>query len=311
MENEAAKEQAVAIGRARSLATVQRTITSMPIVLSYVAHIEAVQAREIQGETTFFGRHAKENADGAVAHHWDEEQRDPHQVRAEFEQIRTQRQALDFLRHNGDFSPLENYFSWSTFQRWQRFIAIVRDPATMAEAFLHPSASADVKDVMKALAGYPHNFFPPIPAPASAEEEQIRKAGLGEAVRRGVLARQEAQEKLERWFIKPPLEIFWQPRITDEAVLLRLSAGGAVPELVLSQEEIEPVLLIRANHILTAIAASIYADRVSETRFRICPICSVRFEISGPTDKRLFDTPRCRETAKKRRDRNKARQGLV
>lgn len=65
---------------------------------------------------------------------WVNRIRDAYTVRDEFLKVATERQALDFLRENGEFLPYDQQISWLDFKRWQRCAELVieRDILTTA-----------------------------------------------------------------------------------------------------------------------------------------------------------------------------------
>jgi hypothetical protein len=93
----------------------------------------------------------------------------------------------------------------------------------------------------------------------------------------------EERVELCKWFRQPPdkaCSIEWVPKDDEDAEKISALIGeGAMAEFLLPQEAMRPILFIKPTNTLEAIAAAIYADRISGVECRACEICSELFEV--------------------------------
>jgi len=327
--------------------TKQRIISPMPIVVSYQAKIPRVrqvttQAGEIVFQTTssrFMDEIFRDTMDGTtqvgVPEGWIDRIRDAYTVRDEFLKVKTDREALDFLRENGEFLPYDNQISFTDFKRWQRYAELVyskRDELSAAHKTIFagdPTGKTDLTgeldQVLRMLAGYPHTYFGDSPPPESQETlDQLRRGSALIAKERGdnperayqeLLAEMKEgryqihkrQQELEQWFRAPPLSAYavvFVPKERDAEVERNMQRGGALLEYLIDQDKMRPVLVIYPRCALEAIAAAIYAERVASVRVGICASCGKLFEIEAHKE-RMFCDRKCQDRKKKENKRKR------
>jgi hypothetical protein len=306
--------------------TKRRCIESMPIEVYYPARIVRVLKAFREGETVFIATRWLQGHEGQVEG-CEQESLDAYAIRDEFFNVKTERQALDFLRATGGFLPYRDEISWQTFRLWQRLAELVRERDTLAVAHREtmlarpPHPKAELDQVLRLLTGiYPHEYFgPPHVVPESTLEMLRRAAQVSgekperalDSLREGEKWGRERQRELESWFDAPPPEAYsieFFPREHDPARLSQLNHGGALMGLLFSPEELRPILVIRPRCTLEAIAAAIYAERIAGVRAGKCEGCGEWFEIGSQKNKAYCDDPRCKAKVKKRNQRNNARE---
>lgn len=302
-----------------------RTISSMPIVVSYNAKIALVKQVDRDDEITFLTTRA---VDGKVGEEsWTEEHLDAYKIRDEFLQVGSPRQALDFLRDTGEFLPYADPISWKDFLRWQNLAEIVIEHKSLAALVKAMFAgqpkedldpSGELEQILKLLTGeYQHTYFKKEEWQPSSEELASIKRSSEEtprqaermymeslqAIEKGRAIKRERQQGLESWFYAPPpssYSIELAPRNPTAEFIQNMRRGGALVDYVHPLEDLFPTLVIRPSCTLHAIAASIYADRIAGVRSGKCPGCGKWFEVeSQKTKKYCGDT--CRERLKKQR----------
>jgi hypothetical protein len=312
--------------------TKRRIISAMPIVVSYIATLGSVTRTVHSGEVVFVTSRTVPGSE-----RWAELPLDVYSVRDEFLSVQGERQALDFLRATGEFLPGGDHISWINFKRWQRYAELVMERESLTSVLENAIArrsnrktdpAGELSEVLKMLTGlYPHTYFGKRPQPLTEEElERLRRASAittatqesAEMSYRECLAAIEASERsienrqreLETWFREPPPQAYsiqWIPREPDEELGRKMQHGGAMIEFLRIKQELEPVLLIRPTNTIEAIAAAIYAERIAGVRFGKCPGCNTRFEVNAHKDKTYCGT-KCKETVKKRRQRDLAKK---
>jgi hypothetical protein len=306
--------------------TKRRCIESMPIEVYYPARIVRVLKAFREGEAVFIATRWLQGQEGEVEG-CEQESLDAYAIRDEFFNVKTERQALDFLRATGEFLPYRDEISWHTFRLWQRLAELVRERDTLAVAHREtmlarrPHPKAELDQVLRLLTGiYSHEYFgPPHVVPESTLEMLRRSAQvLGKKPERALVGLREGEElgrqrqrALESWFDAPPPEAYsieFVPRERDPERLSQLGGGGALMGLLFSPEELRPILVIRPRCTLEAIAAAIYAERIASVRAGKCKGCGEWFEIGSQKGKAYCDDPRCKEKIKKRNQRNNARE---
>jgi hypothetical protein len=321
--------------------TKQRIISPMPIVVSYQAKIPRVrqvstQAGEIVFQTTssrFMDEIFRDAMDGktqvGVLQGWIDRIRDAYTVRDEFLKVTTEREALDFLRENGEFLPYDQQISWVNFKRWQRYAELVyreRDKLSAAHTAIFATGETDptgeLDQVLRMLAGYPHTYFgdpPPPPTPQeldsprrackvtsetprqAAEHYQKALAQMNE----GAAIAHQRQQELECWFYAPPPSAYsvqFIPKERDAELERNMQRGGVLFDYFMDQDKVRPVLVIYPRCALEAIAAAIYAERVASVRVGICESCGKLFEIEDHNEKRFCDRL-CQDRKKKQKKR--------
>jgi hypothetical protein len=329
--------------------TKQRNISAMPIVVSYHARIPRVRQITQSGEIVFqstSGRFSDEIWSDAVEgksnvgrmEGWADRTCDAYDVRDEFLKVTTERQALDFLRENGEFLPYDQQISWTDFKRWQRCAELVIERDTLSSASKAifaglPKNDTDPTDELKQLllmltGIYTHTYFGDPPPPPSQHvldslrrawevtsetprqaAEQYQKA-LAQ-MKRGAAIAHRRQQELERWFYAPPpsaYSIEFVPKKLNADLERDMQRGGALLDYLIDQEELLPVLVIYARCALEAIAAAIYAERVAGVRVGKCPACDKLFEIEAHKEK-TFCNRQCQDRMKKNRRRERKALG--
>ncbi|WP_158789029.1 hypothetical protein [Granulicella sp. L46] len=329
--------------------TKQRNISAMPIAVSYYAKIPRVRQIEQSGEVVFqstSGRFVDEifrdategNTDVGRIEGWAHRPCDAYNVRDEFLKVTTERQALDFLRENGEFLPYDQQISWTDFKRWQRCAEMVIERDTLSSASKaifagRPKNDTDPTDELKQLllmltGIYPHTYFgDSAPPPSQHDLEQLRRVtGITSEtprqaaekyqetlaqMKKGAAIRHQRQQELEHWFYAPPpsaYSIEFVPKKPNPDLERNMQRGGALLDYLIDQEELLPVLVIYARCALEAIAAAIYAERVAGVRVGKCPACDKLFEIEAHKEK-TFCNRQCQDKMKK--DRRRKRKTLV
>ncbi len=306
--------------------TKRRCIESMPIEVYYPARIVRVLKAFREGETIFIATRWLQGHEGQVEG-CEQESLDAYAIRDEFFNVKTERQALDFLRETGEFLPYGDEISWHTFRLWQRLAELVRERDLLAIAHREtmlarrPYPKAELDQVLRLLTGiYPHEYFGPPHVVPENTLDMLRRAAqvLGDkperaldGLRKGEELQRQRQRALESWFEAPPPEAYsieFVPREPDPERLSQLGQGGALMGLIFSPEELKPVLVIRPRCTLEAIAAAIYAERIASVRAGKCEGCGEWFEIGSQKNKAYCDDPRCKVKVKKRNQRNNARE---
>jgi hypothetical protein len=264
----------------------EQPISDMHVVIAYTARVERVRHFTRAGEHVFeFTRLVK---DGEYGHErWEQLGRNAHAVRDEFLRVKHPIEALDFLSNAGLFSPLNDWITWSEFQRWQRFAELVQLHTPLATATNEAQFSGECAEILKALTGdsiFRSSFFDGCKIPKTAaqiESETIFSRTLNDdpelrsAVEKGRQLQASMRRELLKWFHQPPLSIEWIPS-SEEAerrAMQHLQNRGFGPwmmEFLLPKEELRPVILIKPKHALQAIAAAIYADRIHGVEWRKC-----------------------------------------
>jgi hypothetical protein len=318
----------------------------MPIVVSYQAKIPIVrqvttQAGEVVFQTTrsrfvdeIFSDASEGKTNVGIMQGWIERIRDAYTVRDEFLKVTTERQALDFLRENGEFLPYDQQISWINFKRWQRYAELVyseRDKLSAAHTAIFATGETDptgeLNQVLRMLAGYPHTYFgDPPPPPTPQELDSLRRAcavtsetprqaaehyqeALAQMNKSAAIAHQRQQE-LERWFHAPPPSAYsveFIPKERDAEFERNMQCGGALLEYFMDQDKVLPVLVIYPRCALEAIAAAIYAERVANVRVKKCRGCGNLFEI-GTQKNKSFCKEKCESSFKMRERRKRARE---
>ncbi len=308
----------------------------MEIVVHYRATIPRVQQFTRAGQTVFVTTRWVEGKEG-TEQRWDEKPLDAFSVREEFLKVKTERQALDFLRNTGEFLPHGDDLSWSDFQLWQRYAELVLEREKLSK--VHKAVMAnqptddldpngEINQMLLMLTGlYDHTYFGGSSRPLSPEElENVRHAAevMSETpqqaaddyqdmladIRSGAALIRQSQRELEHWFYAPPRQAYsieFIPEKLDAELRQNMQRGGALLDYLHPHESLTPILLIKADCALKAIAATIYADRIAGIRFRECPGCKTLFKIGSQKAKKYCDDDRCKARKKKKdqRDRRK------
>ena len=87
----------------------------MPVVVRYEAHLSLVKRSVSNGAVSFRMRTIEKDQEERRTEVYSQELLDPWQVWKEFTAVRTEREALDFLRHNGDLTPWIKQYDGTTF----------------------------------------------------------------------------------------------------------------------------------------------------------------------------------------------------
>jgi hypothetical protein len=272
-------------------------ISAMPMHIRYAAKIGQVSLTKQDDEYLFHLASDYRDEKGRRGERWDKREWNAYALRAAFEAVKTETDALEFLSGAGWFLPSPHPLSWSTFQAWQRFVKIVRQEnklqALMSEVMSGKDGMAvlarggDELEVLKALGGYPNAFFT------------------------GTLRRPDPTTRsLCEWFYRPPqgaLSIEWLPLKDEPELLSKVQKGGALMEFFRGAYGMRPVLRIEAECALQAIAATVYADRVGGVEWNKCEICNRLFKLESGQHKR-YCSQTCKDTARQRRRADKVNE---
>ena len=285
-----------------------RTISAMPVVVAYHARLGLVEQFRFRDEALFVLRFPSEDEKGPVQR-FTLDTLDPYEVLREFQRVKTERQALDYLRHTGDFSPVKNWVSWSEFKRWQRFVAILQDSESLVQEQSHiwetgPPYS-EQREVIRVLGSKDHRFFAgSIYDEALAIEPTTRKVLRLEESDEAWKVRAERQRKLEMYFLAPPVTIRWWPKPSFKVNPATICHAGGLAEFLAPQSEQVPKMFVESTTSLEAIAGALYADRVAQVTKRICQNenCRRTYEPSS-TQQTKFCSSQCSEATKQRKRR--------
>jgi hypothetical protein len=304
----------------------RRCIDSMPIEVHYPARIPRVLKVNRSGETAFVTTSWVEGREG-IEERVGQEWLDAFEILDEFFNVKTERQALDFLRANGDFLPFGGEISWSAFQLWQRLAQLVRERNTLSAAHrdtmlaCHPHPSKEFDEILRLLTGiYPHEYFGPQQVIPESDLENVRRAAeiFGQRpdvaireLREGEESIRRRQRNLETWFSGPPPDAYsiqFALRVYDPERMRDLERGGAMIGLLFFPEELKPILVIHARCAIHAIAGAIYAERIAGVHAGKCKGCGEWFEIGSHKSKLYCENRRCRQRVKKQNQRNNTRK---
>lgn len=285
-----------------------RTISAMPVVVSYYARIGLVEQFRFRDEAVFVLRVCGEDLKGRFLEYALDEL-DPYEVLREFQRVSTERQALDYLRHTGDFSPVKRWVSWSEFKRWQRFVEILQDTEALVQEQSHiwePNRPhPEQREVIRVLGSKDHQFFiGSLHDEALAVNESTGKVVLIEESDNGWEVRAKKQRQLETYFLAPPVTIRWWPKPSFKVNPATVTYAGGLPEFLAPQGEQVPKMFIESSTSLEAIAGALYADRVAQVTKRICQNenCRKTYEPKSPQQTK-FCSSRCSEATKQRHRR--------
>ena len=294
------------------------SVSAMPVVITYMAIIGRVEYFK-RGEEPVF-QFTRTFRKGNLEFQAEEVPENAYAIRDEFLRVKTPEQAPEFLRKNGEFSPLSDSITWSEFRRWQRFAYLVQEHNQLAAAMNDGLRIGECAEILKALTGYYHSSFfdgseiPQTPAEAEFDARIMRDhPEIHSGVKEGELHQERSRRELWGWFRQPPekaCSIEWIPKSqeAEQAVMQKMQAGGAMIEYLLPQEQLQPVLFIRPQTTLQAIAAAIYADRIQGVKYRTCDWCGNLFPIGGHNNKKYCDNSPCKGNAHKQRTRKAAKE---
>jgi hypothetical protein len=294
-------------------APAERNISAMEVVVWYAARVgHVVHSR--RGEEHVF-RITREFTDDRIGEEWEDRPLNAYAVRDEFLGVTEWSEALEFLGSTGIFSPLEDSITWSEFQRWQRFARLVQEHDGLAATMQSDKWGGENGEVLKALTGiYPTSFFD-APAPPKSEMERKWRADpqIARMVRQGQAHQERRLRELCGWFREPPasaISIQWVPKSPEDKQRVRrkLHQGGAMLEFLLPQSALQPVLLIRPQTTLQAIAAAIYGNRIEGVEYRVCKMCNALFKLGSHREKKYCDRERCKNRAHQKNRRANARE---
>jgi hypothetical protein len=291
----------------------ERNISAMGVAVWYVAKVGHV-VHSKRGEEHAF-RITYELNDGQVGQKWEERLLNAYAARDEFLGIKDWSEALEFLGRTGIFSPLGHSITWSEFQRWQRFASLVQEHDGLAATMRSGNWSGENGEVLKALTGiYQTSFFAPPMSPETETERKWRaNSDVVEMIREGQAHHERMLRELYAWFREPAASassIQWVPKnpVDKQSVWRQVQQqSGAMLEFLLPQSELQPVLLIRPQTTLHAIAAAIYGDRIHGIEYRACEMCNALFKLGSHREKKYCDRERCKNRAHQRNRRVNAR----
>jgi len=294
-----------------------RSISAMPVLIAYEATWGEYKLSKRGDEYVFQFTIAPEivREEGSYEPRWHYSYLNADAILDKFQTAKTPMEALDYLNQTGRFTLLGEEFSWSYFKRWQRFAYLVQEHDLLASAMLSGNHDGELGEALKALAGDRDSAFfdgtelKPIGTPAQLEE---RALWLLDSKNAEAISRQQIRKRAElfhacEWFRQPPdgaCSIEWIPKNeTDAQTISPLVDQDAMAEFLLPQEAMRPILFIQPSNTLQAIAAVIYADRISGVEYRVCEVCSELFEVGSRSEKKYCSRERCKNTAHQRRMR--------
>lgn len=293
-----------------------RSISAMPVLISYEATWGEYKLSKRGDEYVFQFTIAPEivREEGDYSSRWHYSYLNADAILGGFQTVKTPMEALDYLNQTGRFTmPIEE-FSWSYFKRWQRFAYLVQEHDTLASAMLSGNRDGELGEALKALAGDRCSTFfdgtelKPIGTPAQLEEHSSSLVDPTNQTSGNQTRRMSADlSQACDWFRQPPdraCSIEWVPKNeTDAQTISPLVDQGAMAQFLLPQEAMRPILFIQPLNTLQAIAAVIYADRISGVEYRVCEVCSELFKVGSRSEKKYCSRERCKNTAHQRRMR--------
>lgn len=315
----------------------ERPISDLSVAVAYKAHIGHT-SHYMQNQEHIY-RATDKASKNSNQYQWKDLEQNAFNIRDKFLLIKDPLEAYEFLQNTGIFTPLRDEITWTEFKRWQRFAYLVQEHNMLANAMRAGKYEGEEAEVLKALTGiYKSSFFDDCERqPTRQEQDQLmrffsKKSGLASNINQAIHEAQVDRENKIRqicaYFLRPTCSIIWVPaneevqqkilrtnidpesnmEITDNEKSPILQ-GGAMIEYLLDQEELKPVLLIKAGNTLEAIAGAIYADRVKGVHYRACKECSALFRLGNHSTKGYCAPPKpCKSTAKKRRQRKNGKQ---
>jgi hypothetical protein len=291
----------------------ERNISAMEVVVWYVAKVGHVVHSRRAEEHVFRVTH--EFTDGRIGEEWEERPLNAYALRDEFLGVNEWSEALEFLGSTGIFSPLGRSITWSEFQRWKRFASLVQEHDGLAATMQSGKWGGENGEILKALTGiYPTSFFDtPVPPESEIERKWRADPQIARMVREGQGHHERSLRELCAWFREPPASassIQWVPKNPEDkqSVWRKLQQGGTMLEFLLPQSALKPVLLIRPQTTLQAIAAAIYGDRVYGVEYRTCEMCHALFKLGSHKEKKYCDRERCKNRAHQKNRRANARE---
>ena len=290
----------------------EMTISAMPVIIHYPAKIARYSTHK-RGEDFIF-EYTQKVEGSYLSYSYEEKFLDAYELGNDFEKVKTPTEALDFLSRTGAFTPHDDRFTWSRFLRWQKLASLVREYKQLAAAMSEPTWSGEHGEALKALTHFPYptTFFegtdeallPITTIPGYAE--LTAHPEVQDSIRRGQEKSAAAERNLMSWFREPPgaaMSIELAPRKDDPELLQELRRGGAMIEFLRSPEQLRPILLVKADCTLHAIAASLWAARMAGLVYQRCPVCSQLFELPKGKAWKEYCTTKCQGTAHSRRVR--------
>ena len=248
------------------------------VFLPSVAHVDAVCREEI----TYFEESAwGQQESGGWSFRKTGSARDAFEVRDEFLSVVDAREALDFLRHTGQFAPYEGLITWPEFQLWQGFVRLVMDSDQRPQARKHKLFKR----------GY---------LPKGADGEGIKLWTEMHVLASSFLHPHSANTEIEFLPLKPAA-------ITQlEAKQLENALRGHKETQARSLDvtgPLTPLLVLRPRCTLHAIAAAVCTERLAGIEWRSCKECSSLFQLGSRKEKLFCDDKACTARRKKRRTR--------
>jgi len=289
-----------------------RTLSAMPAVIPYRAHLYILYRREDRGpETRFISYNAVEKPGDFEAFEAFTKPLDAFKILDAFLNVKSPDEALHFLRDTGVFLAHESGpLTWSVFERWQRFAESMRNadsrtallakvlPADLPESL---KDAEDIGQLHRMARGYIDNTYLGArePEPPAWFVTGRLKDVKGAKARAATL---ETIKKDHRDFMRWQATIqgemaqqFIEPRPETYSIAFPKAATG---------ENYRPHLVFDVHSTLEAIAAAIYVERIAGVVWSKCPVCGNSFKIGSQKGKRTCDR-KCQDALKKRRKRPK------
>jgi hypothetical protein len=290
--------------------TEHRNMPPMPVVVLYRSTLSTLWHLERNGGiTSFLSSTSTQGYRRGILMTWAKQPLNAHAVLKRFLELKTEGEILEFLHNTGEFRPGEDTITLHEFKRWQRCAEMVMDPRELREYDEQSQANPEMKRETESDAArltamlnqlppqWPHLFFEAdSPFFLRENETQENCAARIAALDHDKIKR---QWDMEGWFVTPPQGSFsveWIPRqyndLDEEMHLWPL--GG-----IIGKDDLAPFLIIRPTHTLQAIAAAIYANRITNVRHAKCKGCGVIFEI-GAQKSKLYHDRKCQDRFKKK-----------
>ena len=288
-----------------------RALSALPIRIEYYLPVEKHYSERI-GDDFEFGPVSR-----MVNHYdpqlWKRAKRsfslDPYAIRSAFDAIVDERSALRFLDNSGVFWPYRQVRLSHLFQ-WKNYFKYLRLPPEQTMA--NPQGSK----AWLTCSGFQDLFFTNMPSIVSpADEKWMDREELKDRRREDMLIKQA----LRRFAFNPERLHGSVPNVGDVMSLEWHKVGDQTympcePARQWKGEEHKPFLLVEVGNAVEAVAATIYADRISGVSYGVCKRCGKFFKVKSGHGQQFCPAPAWQKKspcsnafhAKATRDRAKA-----
>lgn len=257
-----------------------------------------------EGRETFFvesawGQRSAESGSGWSSHHL-AGFRDAFWIRDEFLRVSDERSALHFLRDTGRLTEDDQQLSWTTFQRWQTFTQVMMLSLEDEDRSRAPLADQSYFAAALKLGGYEKNCFA-LAEPTFRDGDFTKRLFImtghaGHFVRPGRSSYQVEFVRKERGS-----HGFTAEGLHHEIESFKSSQSEAMENI---STPADPVLVIRPNCTIDAIAAAVWTERQSGVSWGKCAACRNLFQKRAHSEKKTCSET-CKERFKKRNYRIK------